>query len=89
MPGLASESDVLSFVFLQCMSPTYLPMRCAAGMCGRVLSGSESCTPSCSHFQQCALCIQQPRCGWCGLRGENGKGRCMEGGRSGPHYGMY
>ncbi|XP_007430507.1 multiple epidermal growth factor-like domains protein 8 [Python bivittatus] len=82
------QQCVWSVSLQQCMSPTYLPMRCAAGMCGRVLSGSESCTPSCSHFQQCALCIQQPRCGWCSFRGENGKGRCLEGGRSGPRHGL-
>ncbi|XP_062823192.1 multiple epidermal growth factor-like domains protein 8 [Anolis carolinensis] len=82
------QQCVWSVSLQQCMSPTYLPMRCAAGMCGRVLSGSESCAPSCARFQQCALCIQQPRCGWCGLRAENGKGRCMEGGRSGPRPGL-
>ncbi|XP_039208131.1 multiple epidermal growth factor-like domains protein 8 [Crotalus tigris] len=82
------QQCVWSVSLQQCMSPTYLPMRCAAGMCGRVLSGSENCTPSCSHFQQCALCIQQPRCGWCSFQGENGKGRCLEGGRSGPRHGL-
>ncbi|XP_054855201.1 multiple epidermal growth factor-like domains protein 8 isoform X1 [Eublepharis macularius] len=81
------QQCVWSISLQQCMSPTYLPMRCAAGMCGRVLSGAESCSPSCSHFQQCALCIQQPRCGWCSLWGENGKGRCMEGGLSGSRRG--
>ncbi|XP_078507442.1 multiple epidermal growth factor-like domains protein 8 isoform X2 [Lissotriton helveticus] len=72
----------------QCMSPTYLPMRCAAGMCGRVLSGLESCAPSCSLYKQCALCIRQPRCGWCARSWENGNGRCLAGGLAGPKLGL-
>uniref|UniRef100_A0A8C8VJG7 Multiple EGF like domains 8 n=1 Tax=Pelusios castaneus TaxID=367368 RepID=A0A8C8VJG7_9SAUR len=79
---------VWSVSLRQCMSPTYLPMRCLAGLCGRVLSGAESCTPLCARAQQCALCTRQPRCGWCGRPGENGDGRCLEGGLGGPRHGL-
>ncbi|XP_074837451.1 multiple epidermal growth factor-like domains protein 8 [Carettochelys insculpta] len=79
---------VWSVSLRQCMSPTYLPMRCLAGLCGRVLSGAESCTPPCARALQCAVCTRQPRCGWCGRPGENGHGRCLEGGLGGPRHGL-
>nr|XP_033770020.1 multiple epidermal growth factor-like domains protein 8 isoform X2 [Geotrypetes seraphini] len=78
------QQCVWSISLHQCMSPTYLPLRCAGGVCGRVLSSPESCIPSCPQHQQCALCIHQPRCGWCSRKGENGKGRCLQGGLHGP-----
>ncbi|XP_077312743.1 multiple epidermal growth factor-like domains protein 8 [Lithobates pipiens] len=82
------QQCVWSVALKQCMSPTFLPMRCAAGACGRVLSGTESCSPSCSRHTHCAACIQHPRCGWCARKEGNGEGRCMEGGPSGPTQGM-
>ncbi|XP_050786388.1 multiple epidermal growth factor-like domains protein 8 isoform X7 [Gopherus flavomarginatus] len=79
---------VWSVSLRQCMSPTFLPMRCLAGLCGRVLTGTESCTPPCARALQCAHCTRQPRCGWCGRPGENGHGRCLEGGLGGPRHGL-
>uniref|UniRef100_H3A6Q1 Multiple EGF like domains 8 n=1 Tax=Latimeria chalumnae TaxID=7897 RepID=H3A6Q1_LATCH len=67
-----------------CMSQTFLPLRCAVGMCGRILRGAESCAPSCQQYQQCATCIRQPRCGWCAKRDLNGMGHCLDGGLAGP-----
>ncbi|KAE8593599.1 hypothetical protein XENTR_v10019212 [Xenopus tropicalis] len=81
------QQCVWSVALSQCMSPTFLPMRCAAGACGRVLSGTESCSPSCSRHTHCAACIQHPRCGWCARREGNGDGECMEGGLNGPTQG--
>ncbi|CAH2319058.1 multiple epidermal growth factor-like domains 8 [Pelobates cultripes] len=78
------QQCVWSVALKQCMSPTFLPMRCAAGACGRVLSGTEGCSPSCSLHTHCAACIQHPRCGWCARREGNGEGVCLEGGLSGP-----
>ncbi|XP_043935354.1 multiple epidermal growth factor-like domains protein 8 [Protopterus annectens] len=78
------QQCVWSMGLQQCMSPTYQPMRCAAGMCGHVLNGTDSCTPLCAQYQQCSTCIRQPRCGWCADSGLNGSGRCMEGGLTGP-----
>ncbi|KAM4703377.1 multiple epidermal growth factor-like domains protein 8 [Rhinophrynus dorsalis] len=78
------QQCVWSVALKQCMSPTFLPMRCAAGACGRVLSGTESCSPSCSRHTHCSACIQHPRCGWCARQGGNGEGQCLEGGLSGP-----
>uniref|UniRef100_A0A8C5QH50 Multiple EGF like domains 8 n=1 Tax=Leptobrachium leishanense TaxID=445787 RepID=A0A8C5QH50_9ANUR len=78
------QQCVWSVALKQCMSPTFLPMRCAAGACGRVLSGTEGCTPSCSLHSHCAACIQHPRCGWCARKEGNGEGVCLEGGLSGP-----
>uniref|UniRef100_A0A8C6XX66 Multiple EGF like domains 8 n=1 Tax=Naja naja TaxID=35670 RepID=A0A8C6XX66_NAJNA len=66
------------------------PLLCPAGLCPSPVSSTANRTTlplpvSCLHA---ALCIQQPRCGWCSFRGENGKGRCLEGGRSGPRHGL-
>ncbi|KAM8927354.1 multiple epidermal growth factor-like domains protein 8 [Pelodytes ibericus] len=82
------QQCVWSVALKQCMSPTFPPMRCAAGACGLVLSGTEGCSPSCSLHTHCATCIQHPRCGWCARRGGNGEGLCLEGGLSGPTQAM-
>ncbi|XP_041081633.1 multiple epidermal growth factor-like domains protein 8 [Polyodon spathula] len=71
----------------QCVSPSYLPLLCVAGRCGRVLNGSESCSPECSRLQQCSSCIRQPSCGWCAARGLNGAGQCLQGGLGGAQQG--
>ena len=72
---------------LQCMSPSFVPLRCEAGQCGRLLSGGDSCSPQCSQLTQCSRCIARPQCGWCAARGANGAGRCQQGGLDGedPH----
>ncbi|KAM6111677.1 LOW QUALITY PROTEIN: multiple epidermal growth factor-like domains protein 8 [Phoenicopterus ruber ruber] len=79
---------VWSVSLQQCMSPSYVPLRCAAGACGRLLRGAESCTPGCAGAPQCSRCLRQPRCGWCAHRGHNGSGRCLEGGLHGPRHGL-
>ncbi|XP_074786402.1 multiple epidermal growth factor-like domains protein 8, partial [Athene noctua] len=79
---------VWSVSLQQCMSPSYIPLRCAAGACGRLLRGAESCTPGCAGAPQCSRCLRQPRCGWCARRGHNGSGRCLEGGLHGPRHGL-
>ncbi|KAM9207897.1 LOW QUALITY PROTEIN: multiple epidermal growth factor-like domains protein 8 [Leptosomus discolor] len=79
---------VWSVSLQQCMSPSYVPLRCAAGGCGRLLRGAESCTPGCAGASQCSQCLRLPRCGWCARRGHNGSGRCLEGGLHGPRHGL-
>lgn len=65
------------------MSPSFLPLRCEAGQCGRLLSGGDSCSPQCSQLTQCSQCIARPQCGWCATRGGNGAGYCLQGGLDG------
>ncbi|XP_011762843.2 multiple epidermal growth factor-like domains protein 8 isoform X1 [Macaca nemestrina] len=72
----------------QCLSPSYLPLRCMAGGCGRLLRGPESCSLGCAQATQCASCLRRPHCGWCAWGGQDGGGRCMEGGLSGPRDGL-
>ncbi|KAM6319723.1 LOW QUALITY PROTEIN: multiple epidermal growth factor-like domains protein 8, partial [Podargus strigoides] len=79
---------VWSVSLQQCMSPTFVPLRCVAGACGRLLRGPESCGPECAGAPQCSHCLRQPRCGWCARRGHNGSGRCLEGGLRGPRHGL-
>ncbi|XP_010892421.2 multiple epidermal growth factor-like domains protein 8 [Esox lucius] len=79
---------VWSMVLQQCMSPSFLPLRCEAGQCGRLLSGWDSCSPQCSQLSQCSQCIARPQCGWCAVRGGNGAGRCQQGGLDGVSEGV-
>ncbi|XP_048476526.1 multiple epidermal growth factor-like domains protein 8 [Rhincodon typus] len=79
------QQCVWSLALQQCMSPSFLPLRCAAGMCGRLLKGQRaSCNLSCASYQQCSHCIRHSHCGWCATRGLNGIGRCIQGGLNGP-----
>ncbi|KAM6289102.1 LOW QUALITY PROTEIN: multiple epidermal growth factor-like domains protein 8, partial [Aegotheles albertisi] len=72
----------------ECLSPSFAPLRCGAGGCGRLLrGGSGGCGGGCSQFTQCSQCLRQPRCGWCARTGQNGAGRCLEGGIDGPQHG--
>lgn len=68
------------------MSPSFVPLRCEAGQCGRLLSGGDSCTPQCSQLSQCSQCISRPQCGWCASQGGNGAGRCLQGGLDGKKF---
>lgn len=69
----------------QCFSPSYLPIICLAGLCGRVVQGSESgCMDSCSGKQWCSTCMTSYNCGWCAEKGTKGVGQCFEGGLQGP-----
>lgn len=68
------------------MSRSFLPLRCEAGQCGRLLSRGDSCSPQCSQLTQCSQCIARPQCGWCSSRGGNGAGRCLQGGLDGENY---
>ncbi|KAG7216925.1 hypothetical protein INR49_001579, partial [Caranx melampygus] len=79
---------VWSMALQQCMSPSFLPLRCEAGQCGRLLSGGDSCSPQCSQLTQCSQCIARPQCGWCATRGGNGAGRCLQGGLDGVSEGV-
>ncbi|XP_035382451.1 multiple epidermal growth factor-like domains protein 8 isoform X1 [Electrophorus electricus] len=77
------QKCVWSLALQQCMSPSFVPLRCEAGQCGRLLSGGDSCSPHCSQLTQCSQCIARPQCGWCATRGGNGAGRCLQGGLNG------
>ncbi|XP_074538910.1 multiple epidermal growth factor-like domains protein 8 isoform X3 [Halichoeres trimaculatus] len=79
---------VWSMALQQCMSPSFMPLRCEAGQCGRLLSGEDSCSPQCSQLTQCSQCIARPQCGWCAARGGNGAGRCLQGGLDGVSEGV-
>ncbi|KAI1886275.1 hypothetical protein AGOR_G00212320 [Albula goreensis] len=79
---------VWSVALQQCMSPSFVPLRCEAGQCGRLLSGGDSCSPHCSQLSQCSQCIARPQCGWCATRGGNGAGRCLQGGLDGVSEGV-
>lgn len=79
---------VWSMALQQCMSPSFVPLRCEAGQCGRLLSGGDSCSPQCSQLTQCSQCIARPQCGWCATRGGNGAGRCLQGGLDGVSEGV-
>ena len=73
----------------QCMSPTYMPLVCASGECGPLYNGTSAMCPTpCYLNVQCAHCLQQPGCGWCGMNNGNGTGVCMEGGLHGPLDGV-
>uniref|UniRef100_A0A1A8GFI9 Multiple EGF-like-domains 8 n=1 Tax=Nothobranchius korthausae TaxID=1143690 RepID=A0A1A8GFI9_9TELE len=78
---------VWSMALQQCMSPSFVPLRCEAGQCGRLLSGGDSCSPKCSQLTQCSQCIARPQCGWCATRGGNGAGHCLQGGLDGVSEG--
>uniref|UniRef100_A0A8C6NK18 Multiple EGF like domains 8 n=1 Tax=Nothobranchius furzeri TaxID=105023 RepID=A0A8C6NK18_NOTFU len=78
---------VWSMALQQCMSPSFVPLRCEAGQCGRLLSGGDSCSPKCSQLTQCSQCIARPQCGWCATRGGNGAGQCLQGGLDGVSEG--
>uniref|UniRef100_A0AAX7TXQ6 Multiple EGF-like-domains 8 n=1 Tax=Astatotilapia calliptera TaxID=8154 RepID=A0AAX7TXQ6_ASTCA len=79
---------VWSMALQRCMSRSFLPLRCEAGQCGRLLSRGDSCSPQCSQLTQCSQCIARPQCGWCSSRGGNGAGRCLQGGLDGENNGV-
>lgn len=86
--SLKNEQDYVSVLpspspLLQCVSPSFVPLRCEAGQCGRLLSGGDSCSPQCAQLTQCSQCIAWPQCGWCAARAGNGAGRCQQGGLDG------
>lgn len=68
----------------QCFSPSYLPVICLAGRCGRIIRYSSShCMESCARKQQCSTCMTSYNCGWCAEKGTSGEGQCFEGGLQG------
>ncbi|XP_076135995.1 multiple epidermal growth factor-like domains protein 8 [Alosa pseudoharengus] len=79
---------IWSMALQQCMSPSFVPLRCEAGQCGRLLSSGDSCSPQCSQLNQCSQCIARPQCGWCAARGGNGAGHCLQGGLDGVNEDM-
>lgn len=67
------------------MPPAYLSLHCVGGTCGTLLQGTkDKCPAPCSNFTKCADCRRAQGCGWCANGGQNGKGLCMPGTRSGP-----
>ena len=64
-----------------CFSPSYIPLRCAGGACGRIVRGKSQLCPSCSQAS-CAACLDSG-CGWCSRQGFDGIGSCMVGGLQG------
>eukprot|EP00057_Strongylocentrotus_purpuratus_P007268 XP_011661742.1 PREDICTED: multiple epidermal growth factor-like domains protein 8 [Strongylocentrotus purpuratus] len=73
----------------QCMSPTFLHLRCAVGECGPVAQGaSDNCPTQCFANTQCSHCLHQAWCGWCPVPGVNGSGICLSGGLLGPIDGV-
>lgn len=64
-----SNAYVASFPFGQCME----------------WYTSNTCPPeNCSGYRTCALCLDQPGCGWCTDPSNTGKGQCIEGSYRGP-----
>lgn len=71
----------------QCVSPTYLHLRCSVGECGPVVQGaSDNCPTPCFANTQCSHCLRQAWCGWCPVPQDtyNGTGICLSGGLHGP-----
>ncbi|KAG0725000.1 Multiple epidermal growth factor-like domains protein 8 [Chionoecetes opilio] len=73
----------------ECISPSYLPLRCLGGACGLVVAGGPSqCPQECPAATQCSQCLAQPKCGWCALNSTlGGLGQCTKGTLQGPHQG--
>ncbi|XP_068203463.1 multiple epidermal growth factor-like domains protein 8 [Palaemon carinicauda] len=73
----------------ECLSPSYIALRCLGGTCGLILSGGkEQCPKPCEDFTECSHCLSQPKCGWCALDTEvGGLGVCTEGRLEGPYKG--
>ncbi|KAK7078722.1 Multiple epidermal growth factor-like domains protein 8 [Halocaridina rubra] len=73
----------------ECMSPSYVPLRCMGGMCGLILTGGrDQCPRPCQQFKECSQCLSQPKCGWCALDTEvGGLGLCTNGRLEGPYIG--
>ena len=81
----------LLLLFLQCMSPTFLHLRCAVGECGPVVQGgSDNCPTPCFANSQCSHCLRQAWCGWCPVpnHNHNGTGICLSGGLREPTDGV-
>jgi len=76
----------------ECMSPSFVRLRCEGGLCGSVvLQGSRAqCPVSCYQLTQSAHCLSRPHCGWCAFSGSrvDGRGICMEGGLFSPIGGI-
>ncbi|XP_061416595.1 multiple epidermal growth factor-like domains protein 8 [Lethenteron reissneri] len=82
------QECVWSGALRQCASPSFLPMRCAGGACGQLVSGSaDGCPAPCLAERQCSSCLRQLACGWCAVNGLNGLGGCMPGSLAGPSPG--
>ena len=76
-----------STLLKECLSPSYVPLRCLGGTCGQLLTGGRDvCPPPCSSYSQCNHCLSQSHCGWCVIDTEvGGKGFCIEGRLEGPY----
>ncbi|KAK6618955.1 hypothetical protein RUM44_003336 [Polyplax serrata] len=72
----------------ECISFAFQPLLCAGGICGLVLKEGnvDGCPEACSHYNQCATCLKNSRCGWCSISGTmySGSGICTEGILEGP-----
>lgn len=70
----------------ECISPSYQPMYCIGGVCGLVLTPSQSahCPEPCNAYTQCATCLHHAHCGWCSKNDTGGDGICTEGSLDSP-----
>jgi len=48
----------------ECMSEDSIPLLCASGSCGTIVSTSNKCTPSCLERDTCSKCQSSPECLW-------------------------
>ena len=63
-----------------CFSPSFLPLICAAGVCGRIIRHSaQACSSACPQYSRCSLCMKNSNCGWCSKQGITGIGICLDG----------
>ncbi|XP_076035463.1 multiple EGF like domains 8 [Oratosquilla oratoria] len=78
-----------SLALQECISPSYINLRCMGGVCGQILvKGKDQCPSQCGDHTQCSHCLQYSKCGWCALETEiGGRGICTQGRLTGPYVG--
>ena len=48
----------------ECMSEDSIPLLCATGICGSIITSSDQCRPACSQKRSCNECQMSPECIW-------------------------
>ncbi|KAH7637514.1 multiple epidermal growth factor-like domains protein 8 [Dermatophagoides farinae] len=90
-----SHECVWSELTNECMSPTYMAIKCQHGFCGigggfiyRLHHTTQQCPPECETFEKAVDCLSLLHCGWCAIDGLaiDGVGFCLQGGLFGPKY---